>query len=129
MWWHIYARQWNGVSLLWQTASDHPRGTRGIRRLRAWGCGAYRDAKWFQLQWPPSLQAASMQVKELIPLVVAAWLFGSSWAGKVIQFEVDNKAVVDILKSTYSRENHLCRENHLMQSITSGSLPLTFQAE
>lgn len=62
---------------------------------------------WFQIQWSPQLSACSIEVLELIPAVVAAALYGKYWAGKVVQFVIDNQAVVDILKSGYSRKDHL----------------------
>lgn len=47
------------------------------------------------------------QVKELIPVVMAAALFGRGWKGKLVVFSVDNEAVVYILNKTHSRESHL----------------------
>lgn len=63
--------------------------------------------KWFSLQWPPGLEAASIQVKELIPVVIAGALYGKGWAGKVVLFKVDNRAVVEKVNNTNSRESHL----------------------
>ena len=100
MWWHIFTRQWNGVSLFWQAASTHPDVHVVSDASGSSGCGAYWDTRWLLLQWPPSLEVASIQVKELIPVILAAWLFGKNWAGKEIEFQIDNKAVVDILNST-----------------------------
>ena len=44
-----------------------------------WGCGAFSLPKWFTLEWPTELQSASIQIKELIPAVIAAALFGKEW--------------------------------------------------
>ena len=49
----------------------------------------------------------SIAVKELIPVVIAAVLYGRQWQGQVVQFCVDNQAVVHVLQSTYSTEPHL----------------------
>ena len=46
-------------------------------------------------------------VVHLIPVVLAAALYGREWKGKIVQFIVDNLAVVEIIKATYSRESHL----------------------
>ena len=43
----------------------------------------------------------------MIPLVMAAALFGRHWGGKLVEFVVDNAAVVAILKATYSKDLHL----------------------
>ena len=37
-----------------------------------WGCGAFCDQKWFQLEWPRHLEATHITVKELIPIVLVA---------------------------------------------------------
>lgn len=58
-------------------------------------------------RWPVELENASIQVKELVPVVIAAALYGRKWEGKIVQFKVDNAAVVDIIQGTYSREPHL----------------------
>ena len=38
----------------------------------AWGCGAFADELWFQLEWPPQAKDFSIAIKELIPVVVSA---------------------------------------------------------
>ena len=55
----------------------------------------------------PRLCHLSIAVKELIPVVLAAALFGHQWAGKVVQFVVDNKAVVDVLNATFCSDTHM----------------------
>ena len=67
-----------------------------------WGCGAYWDGKWFHFQWPTVLQSLNITIKELIPVVVTAVLFG-----QLIQFAVVNMAVVHVLNSTYSKDPYL----------------------
>jgi len=95
---------WNGISLLWdlglvkndlQVYSD------------ASGCAAVVTPHWLQLCWTPRLSHLSIAIKELIPVVLAAASFGNQWAGKVVQFVVDNKAVVDVLNSTFCSDTHL----------------------
>lgn len=81
----------------------------------SWGCGAHWLPHWFFLQWPLRLQSKSIQVLELIPVVITAAIFGKEWAGKTVQFVVDNKAVVDIIQSGYSKESHLM---HLIRLLT-----------
>ena len=62
---------------------------------------------------------------ELVPVVVAAASWGSSWQGKFIQFNSENLAVVEVLNKQYSSKvmlNHLLRcLFFLQQSILSGS--------
>ena len=43
----------------------------------------------------------------MVPVIIAAACFGHEWSGKVIEFVVDNEAVIAVLKATYSRDLHL----------------------
>ena len=52
--------------------------------LGRWGCGAFCGREWFQLQWPERVQASNITVKELVPIVLAAALWGSGWKGKCV---------------------------------------------
>ena len=54
-----------------------------------------------------SFRYLSIAVKELIPVVLAAALFGPCWAGKVVQFAVDNKAVVEVINATFCSDSHM----------------------
>ena len=114
VWWHTFVSSWNGVSMLW----DQEKAAPAIRVVSdasgSWGCGAYWLSLWFQIQWPHRLQPCSIQVKELIPVVVAAALYGKKWEGKVVEFVIDNQAVVEIVKSGYSREAHLMHLTRLL---------------
>ena len=114
LWWHVFASQWNGVSMLWGRVSRAPDTLVTSDASGSWGCGALWGPHWFMLQWPPSLQGASIQVKELVPVVLAAALYGKQWAGKVVEFKSDNMPVVDVLEDTYSRNGHLMHLTRLL---------------
>jgi len=45
---------------------------------------------------------------------LAAACFGRQWAGKVVQFVVDNKAVVDVLQATFCKDIHMMHLVHLL---------------
>ena len=107
LWWQTFIEEWNGISLMWVTNTQEPDIRVVSDASGSWGCGAHCLPQWFAFQWTPELRTESIQVKELFPVVAAAALFGRQWKGKVVQFVVDNKAVVDILKEGYSRESHL----------------------
>ena len=62
---------------------------------------------WLLLKWPPELQDASIQFQELVPVVIAAALYGKNWRDQLVVFSVDNQAVVDIINKTHSKESHL----------------------
>ena len=59
-------------------------------------------------------QHLSIALKELIPVVLAAVTFSYQWSGKVVQFVVNNSAVVEVVKSTYSKEPHIMHLIHLL---------------
>ena len=75
--------------------------------LGSWGCSAVQDHHWLQLKWTPKFQHLSIAIKELIPVVLATATFGYQWSGKVAQFVVDNSAVVEVVKLTYSKETYM----------------------
>ena len=93
MWWSMFIQDWNGIALF----PDLLAGATIISDASgSWGCGAFSTSslKWFQLQWPPHWASTSIAVKELIPIVVSAAVWGSTWHGSIVQFKSDNQAVV-----------------------------------
>ena len=83
------------------------------------GCGALTDTRWFIFQWPEMLLPLSIAHKELIPIVIAGYLWGKHWSGKVIEFSSDNQ--VHVLSKLYCRDARLmcylrclvfCAANH-----------------
>ena len=53
----------------------------------------------------------SIMVKELIPIVVAAAVWGTDWARKVVKCKCDNQAVVAVVSSRTSKNTAVL---HLM---------------
>ena len=80
----------------------------------SWGCGAFCGEDWFQFQWPESLQDYQITVKELIPIVLAAAVWGKDWLGKNVMAYCDNSAVVAIINKGDSREPDVM---HLMRCL------------
>ena len=107
MWWYIFVERWNGISLLWDLGMVDAHEQVYSDASGSWGCGTYQDPYWFQLEWSPRLLQLPIAVKELIPVVLAAATFGHRWSGKVVKFVMDNAAVVEVIKATYSKELHM----------------------
>ena len=58
-----------------------------------WGCGAYSGPHWFMLPWTGSIADYHITVKELIPIVIAGAVWGSTWRGSTVLAQCDNMAV------------------------------------
>ena len=73
----------------------------------SWGCGALTEGKWLSFPWPDPLQELSIAHKELIPLVIAGFVWGKFWAGKVVQFMSHNQAVIMVLTKLFCHDTCL----------------------
>ena len=103
-WWESdFLVDWNGVSLF----PGLPAGPIVVSDASgSWGCGAYCEpsVSWFQLKWYPSWKSVNIAAKELVPIVISAAIWGSSWCGKSIHFFSDNQAVVTCLTKRSARD-------------------------
>ena len=78
-WWLQYLASWNGVCF-WvypglSPPSDLEMASDASGSL---GFGAVFRTHWLYGKWPSALQSASIEYKELFPIVVAAHVWGSS---------------------------------------------------
>ena len=96
-WWHCLLNYWNKRSFFpLPSPSCHVFSDASS----SFGCGAvcYEFGQWFQLQWPLSWTNVNIAVKEMVPVVVAAAVWGPQLTGNHVCFHSDNEAVVCILK-------------------------------
>jgi len=65
-----------------------------------WGCGAWWNSCWFHLAWSDMActEEVNIATKELIPIVIAAAMWGKNWEGQVVCCQCDNEAVVAVLQ-------------------------------
>ena len=105
-WWLHFMEGWNGVSLFWKSRMESPDCEVWSDASGSWGCGAFSvlDGRWIQHAWPPSMPTSSIAHKELIPIVMAAFLWGKGWQGKMILFHCDNTAVVSVINKLYCQD-------------------------
>ena len=78
----------------------------------SWGCGAYSGKQWFMLEWGGSVSESHITVQEMVPVVIAAALWGHMWRGKSVLVQCNNTAVVSIVNHGSSRNQeamHLAR--------------------
>ena len=98
---------WNGISLFWKSRCSTPDIQVQSDASGSWGCGALTEDKWFSFSWPDPLQELSIAHKELIPIVIAGFVWGKFWAGKVVRFMSDNQAVVMVLTKLFCHDTCL----------------------
>ena len=115
-WWLSFFLEWNGVSFFLSPAvtplpdlvvSSDASGTIGF--------GAVWRRQWFCQSWSFLPRPLSIAFMELVPIVVAAHVWGPAWSRLRVQFISDNMAVVAVLRSGTSRAPDIM---HLLRSLT-----------
>ena len=89
----------------------------------SWGCGAYSGNTWFQFQWPADMGDCHISTKEMIPVVMAAIVWGHRWQGLSVCFHTDNTAVVALINQGSVRDSSLM---HLMKCLSFVSAKFNF---
>ena len=106
-WWVYLLRHWNGVCLM-----DFPVFSRqadlelASDSAGSGGLGIVYGREWVAAGWPHP-HPANIAVLELIPLVIAATIWGTSWEGRSVEFLSDNAAVVCSGNSLLPKHPHL----------------------
>ena len=86
----------------------------------SWGCGAWHYDQWFQEQSKQDNHITNIAVRELVPILIGAFIWGKQWKGASITADCDIAAVVaTILNSGYTADDHmmlsvLCRSTLLV---------------
>ena len=105
LWWNVFLQDWNGTSFF-QTSVPAMEVISDASGTYGYGAISLPHG-WFQLEWPEIWLPVLITAKELLPIVIAAALWGHQWKYKCICFRSDNMAVVDILKSRTSGDQLL----------------------
>lgn len=111
-WWRTFVAGWNGIGLV-PSKPDLSGPEFASDASGTWGCGAWWNQKWFQLPWDEQAAELSIVVKEMLPIVIAAAVWGREWRGHIV-CHCDNQAVVAVLASRTSRLQHLM---HLLRTL------------
>ena len=111
LWWDYFLQGWNGLmffpNLLTPTAHIYTDAS------GSFGCGGVLvSSLWFHFPWPASWAEVDISVKELVPLVAAAALWGRLWHRTRVCFHSDNMAVVAMLQNRSARGE---KARHLMR--------------
>ena len=112
-WWKAFLAQWNGISYL-PPPSFLPQLNLYFTTdaSGSWGCGAWHGTSWFKLKWDSRAHHLGIAEKELIPIVIACFIWGNPWYGHQIRCYCDNQAIVACLHSRTSKQKaimHLLR--------------------
>ena len=106
LWWWEFSQEWNGVAMMVSVNSLSPDIELVTDASGSWGCGAVCGTQWFQLEWDGlgSTKEYGIMAKELLPIVVAAAVWGGSWAGKTVRARCDNQSVMATINTGSCRE-------------------------
>ena len=101
-WWSHFLQVWNGMSFFPPpTPSSHVYSDAS----GSYGCGAFvASCGWFKVQWPASWLDVAIAQKELVPVVMAAAVWGHQWQGCHVCFHSDNMAVVSVLVNRAAKD-------------------------
>ena len=115
-WWLSFFKEWNGVSFFLSPAvSPLPDLVVSSDASGSHGFGALWRTEWFCSSWFFLPSRLSIAFLELVPIVVAAHLWGRAWFRLRVQFLCDNMAVVSVLNSGTSKSPDVM---HLLRLLT-----------
>ena len=107
-WWNTLFEKWNGRSLFmlpeWENSPDFIVTSDAAGSI---GFGAFYQNDWFAQMWSVDTLSLNIAIKELIPVVIAAKLWGFLWEHKRIEILSDNMAVICCLKTGSCKNRHL----------------------
>ena len=105
-WWHLLCTSWSGSSVHQFLLLGDPDRHLFTDASGAWGCGAWSMPHWLQVAWPSRHHLSSIALKELVPVVLAAAVWGHQWGGggSFVLCHSDNTAVVSQVNSLHSQD-------------------------
>ena len=102
LWWRYFLQSWNGTMFF--PYSPVTQVHVHSDASGSFGCGALlTQSSWFQLRWPHSWDSIDITTKELLPVVLAAAVWGREWRHQSVCFHTDNMGVVAILQKRSAR--------------------------
>ena len=111
-WWWCFSKKWNDSYFFPRSEADFHFWSDASG---SFGCGAVLDCTaMFQLAWPVSWNSVDISVKELVPVVVAAALWGEKWRKRHVCIHSDNVAVVSVIKSGTTRSQQTMHPLHCL---------------
>jgi len=103
--WLDFLHKYNGISLILEDRwLSSPTISLFTDAATTRGYAGVLGTKWFYGGWPPSCQYLNIAVMELYPIVAAIKLWGHKFSNSCLLLHCDNKAVVDIINNTSSKD-------------------------
>jgi hypothetical protein len=102
--WMVFLQSFNGRVLCLPTSWEDSDALRLFTDACGKSFAAVMGTHWFAGDFPASWQDVNIARKELLPIVVAILLWGSTISNKRILFFCDNMAVVAIINAQTSKE-------------------------
>ena len=84
LWWHTFNEEWNGLSMMRHSQCQHTDIILTSDASGSWGCGPYYGIHWLQYAWSPLTRDYNITTKELLPIVLAAAVWGKEWEHKSV---------------------------------------------
>jgi hypothetical protein len=109
-WWERILAAWVGAKLI--TFREWRRPANFFARSDAsgrHGFGIVSGKEWCHGVWTEEEKDLNIAVLELVPLVLAAHMWGRRWQRQRVLFETDNMAVVHCASSWLPRDDHLTK--------------------
>ena len=122
-WWATFTPQWNGICMLAPMLQDSPSIIIHSDASGSWGFGAYASRTWFQGKWPAQWANTNITAKELLPIVLAAGVWGRTWTSQFVEFRCDNEAIVGAITSWRSKEPLVM---HLLRGLALVAMEFSF---
>ena len=120
-WWDSFLTPLNGASLRRRLGHLGVNFSFASDAAGAIGCGAIWSPYWFQFKWSESFRSSLLPLKEdsilfqeLLPIVFACAVWGSSWQRSSVRVFCDNEGAVSVVNSGYSK---VARIMHLLRSL------------
>ncbi len=108
--WLVFLHHFNGTCMFLSANPFHSPELEFYTDSSLWGCGGIMGKTWFQVKWPTHITSRSpplsMAFLELVPVVLALYVFQDRLSNKRVLLWSDNMAVVAIInrKTTHTPE-------------------------
>ncbi|XP_065884054.1 uncharacterized protein [Dysidea avara] len=122
MWWALFLRSWNGVSILREYGGPQQFSNEiWTDASGTFGCGAVWGKRWLQASWSSMYKNGLGEVgedgitlKELVPIVVACAVWGPQWRQSSALVHCDNEGAVTVVNSGYSKVEKMMHLLHCL---------------